>query len=69
MIAERLPDEFLDRGLLEPASGWEEERSRAFRRHLDSLDNVYFDKGVQRQEMLRRWTQGRAAEFGIQPPR
>jgi len=69
MIAERLTDELIDRGLLEPVSGWEEERSQAFRRHLDSLDNVYFDKGIQRQEMLRRWTQGRAAEFGVQPPR
>jgi len=69
MIAEWLTDEFVDRGLLEPVSGWKEGRSRVFRRHLDSLDNVYFDKGTQRQEMLRRWTQGRAAEFGIQPPR
>ncbi|MFN9718269.1 MAG: SGNH/GDSL hydrolase family protein, partial [Planctomycetota bacterium] len=49
--------------ILQPVSKtWEEDARRTCRDELQSLSDLYFLKGQQRLELLRRWAAGRATE-------
>lgn len=60
LIANLLADELVRCGFLQPVEDWQATRDRRYREHLASLDELYFSKGQERLEMLRRWTQGYA---------
>lgn len=60
LIGNALADELARQGIVKPRSGWEERRDQAFREHLESLEDLYFSKGLERLEALRLWTQGKA---------
>ncbi len=59
-IAQWLMDELTRQGVVRPVDEWMDARDQAFREHFEALDDLYFFKGTQRLESLRRWTQGRA---------
>jgi len=59
-IAGRLVDEMVKQGFLSTQSGWELKRDQSYIDHLEGLDVLYFERGKQRLEGLRRWTKGRA---------
>ncbi len=64
-IALELLRELQDLGVVSPAEGWESRRKAAFRRQMESLDEVYFARGKMRLEGLRLWSQGRS--FKVAP--
>jgi lysophospholipase L1-like esterase len=67
-IASWILEELVRRGVVKTAAGWEAARDTAYREHMDSLDDLYYQTGIQRLENLRRWTQGRAdGRFGSTP--
>ncbi len=51
------------------APNWEEARDTAYNRHMESLKPVYFARGSQRLENLRKWTQGRTNGPSWRPER
>jgi lysophospholipase L1-like esterase len=59
-IANLLAEELIRRGFLKPGADWPQTRDRRYAEHLESLDDLYFAKGQERLEMLRRWTHGGA---------
>jgi hypothetical protein len=60
LIAVAFCEEFIRHGIVDSAAGWKEARKQLFKEHLDSLDSLYFLKGVERLERVRCWTQGKA---------
>jgi hypothetical protein len=60
-IAEKLHAELARLGLVGPEPTDTARRDRLFREHHDSLDGLYFAKGMQRLENLRLWAAGRVA--------
>lgn len=60
LIADALADKLVTLGVVRPEPGWRDRKEQAFQAHLASLDDLYFAKGSQRLEVVRRWTQGRA---------
>lgn len=60
LVADALMVEMVREGWVRPSPGWGERRQRSYQEHLESLDDFYFLKGLQRLEMLRCWTQGKA---------
>jgi len=60
MIAEALLAEMVRQGWVHPEPGWNERRVQSYKEHLESLDDFYFVKGLERLEVLRCWTQGKA---------
>jgi lysophospholipase L1-like esterase len=61
LIAQWLMDDLIRQGVVKPVDGWKDAREQAFRKHFESLDALYFFKGAQQLESLRRWTQGKAS--------
>ncbi|MFZ5832247.1 MAG: SGNH/GDSL hydrolase family protein [Planctomycetota bacterium] len=45
-------------GLARPSEGWKARQDSRFREHLASLPDLYFSRGLEKLERLRRWTQG-----------
>ena len=60
LIADALTGELRRQEMVHPVEGWERQRDRNARRHLDSLDDFYFAKGQQRLEAVRGWATGQA---------
>jgi lysophospholipase L1-like esterase len=60
MIAAQLMSHLIETGVVVPVDKWQDQRARLYAKHLGTLDAVYYAKGKQRLEGLRRWTQGRA---------
>ena len=60
MIANRLLDKLVECDLVTPGGGWEARRKQHYEDQFLSLDTVYFERGKQRLEGLRRWTKGRS---------
>jgi lysophospholipase L1-like esterase len=58
-IADALLDELARQRIVSPREGWQADRDRKAREHLASLSDLYFARGRDRLESLRRWTQGR----------
>ncbi|HID76134.1 MAG TPA: SGNH/GDSL hydrolase family protein [Planctomycetaceae bacterium] len=59
LIGAALCGELIRQGIVHPVDGWKEVRKELFQKHLDSLDNLYFLRGMERLEALRCWTQGK----------
>jgi hypothetical protein len=49
-------------GTLQPRDEWQSVKRERYRRHLDSLDNLYFVKAERHMKMLRNWAAGRAGD-------
>ncbi|WP_419194584.1 methyltransferase [Novipirellula herctigrandis] len=60
ILAGDITDKLVEQNVVTPRPGWEKQRDKLYKLHLNSLDLVYFEKGKQRLEGLRRWSQGRA---------
>jgi len=67
LIAEDLMDQLQTMGIVSPEPGWQVFRDDRYQQVLKELDLVYFERGQQRLEGLRRWTQGRARKIKGQP--
>ncbi len=46
--------------MVDPKVDWKSERIPVYEHHVKSLNPAYFERGNQRLEGLRLWTQGRA---------
>lgn len=61
LLGETLCDACIDEGWISVKnSAWKQDRKDLYRKHLSSIDEVYFHRGQQRLEGLLLWTQGRA---------
>ncbi len=60
-LARALFGEMVQQSWVHPTEHWARRRDQAFLKHLQSLDAMYYVRGQQRLEGLRRWTQGRAS--------
>ncbi len=60
LIAEALLERMWDQKIVVPMDGWREVGAKKRRKHLDSLDDLYFAKGLDRLEMLRSWAAGQS---------
>ncbi|MFN3191162.1 MAG: hypothetical protein ACE361_11605 [Aureliella sp.] len=60
-LGEALTETILSAGMIgTEVSDWKADSRIAWRKHFDSLNEAYFERGNQRLEGLLRWTQGRA---------
>lgn len=57
-IADRLAEAMIRLNFLRPQPGWRERAKAAYREHVAGLDPLYFEKGMLRLEVLRRWSRG-----------
>ena len=60
-LASALFDQMVRQGWVRPTAGWQDRREAAFLEQMQSLDAMYYIRGQQRLEGLRKWTQGRAS--------
>lgn len=60
LVADLFASRLSTMGIVEPVPHWGELAAEAYQRQLDSLGDLYYSKGMQRLEMLRFWTQGKA---------
>jgi lysophospholipase L1-like esterase len=60
LLADVLAELLIAQGKVRPREGWQEEKKRRYREHFESLDNLYFMRGMARLSALRNWAQGRA---------
>ncbi len=60
MIAAELTDEFTRQGWLQPSGNWQARRETAYKKHLASLDTMYYSHGLRTLENVKKWTQGKA---------
>ncbi len=60
LIAELFFKTLVDRQVVAPSAGWEQRRDDLYRQQLDELNYAYYERGRQRLEGLKLWTQGRA---------
>ena len=75
LIADALTRHLIDRGVVQPRTGWREERETQFRKHLAGLGDAYFPQGQLRLKSLLEWAHGRgprqrdeARRQGSSPP-
>jgi tetratricopeptide (TPR) repeat protein len=59
LIADALFNEMVRQQFVVPQPHWQTNRARSYREHLESLDELYFDKRKDRLDALRRWSEGR----------
>jgi lysophospholipase L1-like esterase len=67
LIADLLLEAMAKQQLVTPRDNWRDLRKPLFVAQMQSLDDVYFQRGKQRLEGLRRWSQGRALKIRPQP--
>jgi lysophospholipase L1-like esterase len=67
LIAVALLESMAEQSLLAPREDWRERAKPLIRRQMGSLDAVYFERGRQRLDGLRRWAQGRALKIRPNP--
>lgn len=60
IIADEIMTELQALNIVRPTTAWKDRRDPLYRQHWKSLDLVYFERGQQRLEGLRKWSQGRA---------
>ncbi len=61
LVANLIVSELSLIGIVKPEPEWRQLCHEAYQRQIDSLGDLYYSKGMQRLEMLRYWTQGRAS--------
>ncbi|MDP6443392.1 MAG: GDSL-type esterase/lipase family protein, partial [Pirellulaceae bacterium] len=59
-IAQLLAEQMIAMRILQPRDDWDQRRRESFSAQMRDLDEVYFNRGKQRLEGLRRWATGRA---------
>lgn len=59
LIAEALTEELICQGIVRPVPDWKQRAQQKSAQHHASLDDFYFNKGMQRLEALRLWSQGK----------
>ncbi len=60
LLADELLAVMADEGVVDPQPGWEEKKRQQFAAHHDSLDDLYFQQGMQKLKSLQDWAAGRA---------
>ncbi len=60
LIADALTRAMIERGWVAPQTDWTERRGQVYRQHFDSLESVYFARGLRELKALRAWAAGRA---------
>lgn len=60
LIANALTQTMIERGWVTPQFDWTERRDRVYRQHFDSLESIYFARGLRELKALRAWAVGRA---------
>lgn len=60
LLCAALTTELERQGFFRPAADWRTKRDAAFRRHQQSLNNLYFAHGQRTLKALRAWAAGRA---------
>jgi len=60
LISDSLIDAFVRQGVVELRGDWKREREQVYRKHLRSLDIVYFEAGKERLRGLQNWAAGRS---------
>jgi hypothetical protein len=59
LIANALYQTVVEMNLVPSSDQWEETRDALWRRHLASLNEAYYARGLARLERLRQWSRGR----------
>ena len=59
-IADRLVRLMADAGFVSPGEFWKAKATAAQQQYFESLDELYFLRGLRTRDALRAWTQGRA---------
>lgn len=59
LIADALYEKLTEQKYVRAADDWQKVRDRLRRSHLESLDAVYFHRGIQRMRHLEQWSRGR----------
>ena len=60
LIADAIAEKIVELKLVRRRAGWQVERDKAYRDHLASLDNVYFQRGKDRLRSEQGWAHGLA---------
>ncbi len=60
LLADELVATLTDLGIVHPERDWEVTKRQRYAEHFNSLDNLYFVKGLQQLKSLRGWAAGRA---------
>ncbi len=60
LLADELMARMASLDMVHPRSDWQVRKRAAFNEHFQSLDNLYFVRGMQHLESLRGWAAGRA---------
>ncbi len=63
VIAEKIAKELWERHIVMPEQSWEATRDELYKQHWESLDPVYFERGKQRLQGLKIWTEGRCPKL------
>jgi hypothetical protein len=59
LIADAIAAKMTELGYFRPTAGWEAHRDQTYRRRLESLDHVYFQRGKDRLRSEQGWARGR----------
>lgn len=65
LIAEAIVKCMQREGLVHPGDDWKRQQDLRFADHLQGLPDIYFSRGLEKLDRLRRWTQGTG---GAEPP-
>ncbi len=65
LLADALLAVMENMGIIDPQPGWEEKQQQQFAAHHDSLNDLYFQQGMQKLKSLQDWAAGRAR--GMRP--
>jgi lysophospholipase L1-like esterase len=75
VLADELVGTLTQHGIVDPLPDWEATKRKRYTEHYNSLDALYFAKGLEHLKMLRNWSAGRAerirpttATLRSQPP-
>lgn len=68
LIGDLLAQKLAELQVVRLPADWEARRAEAYRRHLQSLDPLYFQKGLQRLENEQGWARGRSPAMRPEQP-
>jgi lysophospholipase L1-like esterase len=63
LLADQLLARMASLDMVQPRGDWQAQKQARFEEHFQSLDNLYFMRGVQHLESLRGWAAGRARKL------
>ena len=63
VIAAEIAKQLCELQMVMPGQSWEAKRDELYKQHWDSLDPVYFERGKQRLQGLKIWTEGRCQKL------